>query len=54
VTVQSQLRGTLTFSSMISHTLPESKKQFFQVGIESDLCAVWKCFNFHQMVVTLQ
>jgi len=25
--------GALTLSSMISHTWPESKKQFFQVGL---------------------
>jgi len=31
VTVQSQMFGAVTFSSIISHTLPESKTQFFQV-----------------------
>jgi len=33
VTVQSQICRSLAFSSMISHTLPESKKQFFQVDL---------------------
>jgi len=29
VTVQAQLRGALTISSVISHSLPESQKAFF-------------------------
>jgi len=33
VTVQSQLCVVLMFSSMISHTLLESKKHIFQVGL---------------------
>jgi len=45
------MSGALTFSSMISHTLPESMKQFFQVPYLFD-CKL-RLYNFFHYFVRL-